>query len=608
MLSDSLNTSPVPKPKSLESLKETFKQRLDGILHKQLTVENIETFAGDAYSETEKLNDEILQEYRNNPELHGDKTLKGKVEEDDACRVLDLLDISKILKQIEEKREEIEKYKNADVKQVNTVITPTEPRENTNIIAGDGSFKKKEKLPRTLTLLYLLENDLEMSLKDIKITQGIVTSEMLRRTPYSRVEIPKLKRVVYVCDEEDNVTHIFDTEKLKAAGHKITEIDLDYKGDKDSLIALSPGIGIRIIQSENWRDYVALALKEDIPITQTNTKGKLEKEERERIETSQENIPVVAMGELDSWRGFWTDENGMHWGSRSAISKKLKKTFIIFKRRIEDTRLKITTITSLIGRSQDGYCFEQFMGLFPELQEKKRPEKKGEWRGFWTDPQTGKHWGAASAFKKKLDLADWETIKRYITKANLQHLTMEDINGREAKVYCYEDFLEVEEFLDFMTAPQADKEGKWQGFLIDDKDQHWAPIWILSSYFNIGFATLSTYVKKMNLVDKRIKTTTGEIQTAFCLESLQKSKEFMEFINLPKTAKEGIWTGFWTDKDGNHWGTIRAISKKLNTDRKDINKLINENPGKFTVTNIKNVGGHAYKGFCLEEIEKELAN
>ena len=58
-----------PKLRSLESLKETFKQRLDSILNSQLTVENIETFADEALDKIIKLTDNILYEYRENPNV-----------------------------------------------------------------------------------------------------------------------------------------------------------------------------------------------------------------------------------------------------------------------------------------------------------------------------------------------------------------------------------------------------------------------------------------------------------------------------------------------------------------------------------------------------------
>src|SRR3989344_4238345 len=94
--------------KSLESLKETFKQRLDAILYKQLTVENIETFANDALDEAVKLSEDILKEYKNNPNVCArPTTLSPREQEDEAFMILGLENINEILERINKVKDSI---------------------------------------------------------------------------------------------------------------------------------------------------------------------------------------------------------------------------------------------------------------------------------------------------------------------------------------------------------------------------------------------------------------------------------------------------------------------------------------------------------------------
>jgi len=290
MPGDSLNFNTAPKPhKSLESLKENFKQKLDGILYKQLTVENIETFADEALGETISLTDEVLAEYRRNPNVKASPTtLDTKAQEDDAFKILALPNINEILQSIMDVREKIgslKKYLETNTENINEVITPPQPDRDTHIETSDGSFEKKRMFPRLLTLLYILEHDFDITpnKENVKITEGIVTPKMMRKTPYTRVEIPELNRAVYICDEEGNTSYIFDTTKITEAGLTLEEIDLDDKGDKNSLIAYHPGIGIRINQSKNWRAHIADVLSKSIPEIQTGIPQTHEVEERGKI-------------------------------------------------------------------------------------------------------------------------------------------------------------------------------------------------------------------------------------------------------------------------------------------------------------------------------------
>ncbi len=281
--SGSLNSIPY---QSLESLKESYKKRLDGILNKQLTVENIEAFADEALSETIELTDEILEQYKNNPEFNSDTTLSTQQQEDEAFKILELPNLQEVLQSIinvKDKIQVLKEYINTNTENIDEVITPPQPDYPTKISTGSGEGMEKKMFPRLLTLLYIIEHDFDIKASEVSITKGVVTPNMVRKTSYVRVEIPDLKRVIYICDEEGNASYIFDIAKLTEHDLTLEEIDKDNKGDKNSLIAHYPGIGIRLVQSNNWRIRVSNALGEILPEIVTDIDKFEAKEEREVI-------------------------------------------------------------------------------------------------------------------------------------------------------------------------------------------------------------------------------------------------------------------------------------------------------------------------------------
>ena len=287
MPNEAWSASPIPPHKSLEALKQTFKQRLDGILHKQLTVDNVETFADEALIETVKLDAEILKEYGRNPNFHASpSTLNTQEQENEAFKILELPDIQEILTSInavKEKIDTLKTYLKTGIEKTDTVITPPQETTGTPVQEGVGNFAEKRMFLRLLTLMYILERDFELPPSAIKITEGKVAPGMIRKTPYIRVEIPDLKRAVYICDEEGNVSYVFDTVKLAEKELTLAEIDVDDKGDKNSLVSYHPGVGIRILQTKNWRERMKRILKEPIPEIQTKVAEEHQEEERARI-------------------------------------------------------------------------------------------------------------------------------------------------------------------------------------------------------------------------------------------------------------------------------------------------------------------------------------
>ena len=209
-------------------------------MYSPLTVDNIETFADEALDETVQLTEDVLTEYRKNPNVDPrPTTLDTKAEENEAFKILELPDIQEILESIIKVKEHIDglkEYLELGVEKTDTVITP--PNEGAvHIAPGSRNFKEKQLLPRLLTLLYVIEHDFEIPPKNTTIIEGATTKDMMRKTPYVRVEIPDLNRIVYICDEEGNASYVFDAKKLAEKGLKLDDIDVEDKEDKNALIA-----------------------------------------------------------------------------------------------------------------------------------------------------------------------------------------------------------------------------------------------------------------------------------------------------------------------------------------------------------------------------------
>ncbi len=168
--------------------------------------------------------------------------------------------------EVKEKIERLNLYLTQKVSKKSKVITPPDSLEQTIRPAEEGQKLEEMRIfPRLLTLMYILEHDFEIEPEEVSIIEGEVTPEMMRKSPYYRVKIDGLNRIVYICDEEGNASYVFDLEIIKENNLDIDEIDLDSKEARNALIAKYPGIGIRIIQSKNWRHNISEMLENPLP-------------------------------------------------------------------------------------------------------------------------------------------------------------------------------------------------------------------------------------------------------------------------------------------------------------------------------------------------------
>lgn len=391
---------------SLEILRESAQTRLHGILYTPLTVENIETFADEALDQTVDLVKELVHEYQTNPNLEGDLSLDPQQQEDAVCEKLGLPNIQDILQRILEVRDNIEsikQYLEQPKEGSGTVITPPDELEQPLTgEAGNRAFERKKLVPRLLTLMYILQTDFDLDIKnpeEVQTLEGEVTSNMMRKTPYVRVTTPDLQRSVYICDEEGNASYVFDTEKLEELHIPLDDLDIDGKQDKNSLIAMHPSVGIRMKQTPNWRDRMKSYLENELPAQaiKTETDDMTMREETPRSEFDKR--------EKKNWLSYeeWCKEVKEAW---DAIPEEKKPTNAWNWYHSE--RANKPKWHSLPKRK---YAREGFLGMTQIVGKKNKFEKQflsfDQWR-----QEVKTAWDLTLDEGKKSSVIDWYELER----------------------------------------------------------------------------------------------------------------------------------------------------------------------------------------------------
>lgn len=243
-----------------------YEQLLDEILQRKLTARNITTYADDALEDLVALVEKIIA----NADQHDGSELTGLAKERQAIAAvgLDADMVERALTHIAGiavrwgELDDIIAQKTVPVKRQ---LVPADKHRVQRIAPGAGSFKPKERIPKTKMLLLLLETEFD----DIDVEglpdfpAGECDKNGLRRTSYRLVQIPELERTVLVCDEAGNTTFVFDQAKCDGLGIAPDDI---YGYTKDELKELISELqlGSQINYSEKYMDNLAAVLGGDV--------------------------------------------------------------------------------------------------------------------------------------------------------------------------------------------------------------------------------------------------------------------------------------------------------------------------------------------------------
>jgi hypothetical protein len=310
-----------------------------------------------------------------------------------------------------------------------------------------------------------------------------------------------------------------------------------------------------------------------------------------------EHLALPVAEKTGEWAGFYTDETGKHWGPINRLASKTGLSFDYLSG-LSD-KLNGLKMIDMVGRHAEGYCYEDLIEFEPVKTKFNYPrvEKEGEWRGFWIDPATGKHWASAHLFKDRIGMSHAGAKKRL---SKMPTVTVLDLSGKTIPTYCIEDYMISDKA--YLELPVVAEEGEWAGFHTDKDGRHWAPIAVIAAKIGVS----DSVVKKRSLglpnllvVDSRGKENKG----AHCYEDVLPL--FADSLLLPKVESEGEWRGFHIDKAGNHWAALGAIERKLGRGKGFIEPRLT--PEMKTIEAI-DTGGNRITAYCYEKLLAELGD
>jgi hypothetical protein len=536
-----------------EQIKHDLQHSLQRVLGYELTPSNFPHYVRDVFNllteviETAKKQFLILEPRAN---------FQGAVLENEAFKCFDIQNIDGILGQIEETRMLMESIIMGiqEVPKTKRVITPPGVSEVERFEElGEPQPSSEEDSSRLELLIYILSRECRVSFKNIHVLEGAVGESMYRSLPYYRVEVPSLDRVVYVCNQADNVTYIFSFSEVEKTGVTIDELDLLTKQRKNQLILANPTMGVRLVQQDGWREKVFDALSKPI-VPRKKYWLQNRKKDGNGLQEKQE-LPVVLRGELHEWRGFWEETPAIHWGTRSAIAKKLLVTNKMIAKLVKGKDLQgsdfvMRKIIGLMGSEETAYCFERV----EEILLKKRPPTSymsdtdpemlsstssepliagvargseyfpsGEgWAHFYTGPN-GKHYGTFNAIGVHLECSP-RTLEKYVAESGVSLAPMYFTLGAPAR-YAYEDIVVIPRIAEILRHPFVAKEGKWRGFVTEANDSHWATKHQLDKSFGFTFGTVESLLERHPYLPNKKIVVNFTVQDGYSWEDIDKLKD-----------------------------------------------------------------------------------
>lgn len=305
------NNEQTNSQESFESVRKHFQNRFESITSSTINPSTISTFYEDALRKLISLTDDVIRTYT----ASTDSTLQGKELEDEAMEYYGLASIHETLTIIGERITYLLELQDNLAKATNLsseVFVPPNPEEKYLVTGSGNGFEIKELIPRLLTLGYILENDLGLSVSDseqITFVQGEVTDNMMRKHPYIRVSINPLNRIVYLCDEEGNASFVFDKEKILEKVGKVELLDVMEKFRYKEMIAYDPTCGDVLRYGTQWRNNMNSLLTK--PFEMNTAEG--------GVNAMQENESVGASSDFE--KIIPNKKEG--WESASSLEKKV---------------------------------------------------------------------------------------------------------------------------------------------------------------------------------------------------------------------------------------------------------------------------------------------
>lgn len=241
----------------------TFNAELNNIVNKPIQAESIDNYADSALEDLIGLIQRVIEAYKFQPTHEFVTTREVEMA---AFHYYGLSNLEQTLDYIAAKSDEIRKLDDviSGAAYTDRVITPPDPTGRNEIVAGDGSFEAKKKIPRLKTVLFILMNEYGIDVTDeeqVKIIWGPVRPNMIRKQSYHSIQVNQLGKTILVCDEQENATYVLNDEALDIDRQAMLDMT---KLERNTLISLNPYIGQRIEYSQRFVVDIIEALNEQI--------------------------------------------------------------------------------------------------------------------------------------------------------------------------------------------------------------------------------------------------------------------------------------------------------------------------------------------------------
>lgn len=530
------------------------KEKLAEILNKPLTPENIQTYFDDAFDETANLAEKVRKTYEH---IHPHPRSSDAQIEDMAFAHFGLRSIPEVLETIIKKRDEVVQvshWLDTHTDTMRKVIVPTRSRSEIRRTDSPEEMEKLNVLGRVQTLLFILK-DAGVDLDELRVIKGEMDDSMMRKVSYVLVDAPSINRSALVCDEAGNASYIFDRSRLQTAFPDIDTVVQLKKDELNELLVKSPDSGRRYVYSPHWVERTRALLLDEFVAQETR-----------EADADKKDIPFVSRSELDPWRNFYLDEQGVHWGALENIAERLGIGQTVLGRICDENNVLKRKGVSSRGSVFEMYPYETLALLSRDLSELPQVEKEGPWRGFLLDG--GLHWGALNSISVRIEM-DFKTLREKVeTNGTISSKRIRNAKGRVVDAYPLEQVKKLYEDVISLSIPIDQADSEWNGFVFRDK-LHWATGTALSEKLSISRRTIDQIIRSHNISPIKIRGTRSYVERdAFPYETI---RHILDERRSQSVAQEGLWRGF-LEKDGGHWGTASAIADKL-----DVHEIVVRN-------------------------------
>lgn len=277
---------------------EDFQGKLDSILSRKLTTENIDTYGSDALDDLVTLTTDVSEQYKSQPTV---RTQNEMDTEDAAFNYFKLKNIEEILDHVADIADSIGMIDDVimNMPQANSVFLPPGDLAGIPFAEKSGRGYEKRLVQRTKAILFLLQERFNLDITDsdqVSLRKGRAPEGSVRDEPYVSIELSSLNRFLLVNDELGNVTFAFDTSmKIGESNFNAADIECMTKQEINELILTHPNIGARINYYEDWYlQHVEEALRNEF-----NTDGP-----KQVVEYSQSYLRPTAPTDYESRNGF----------------------------------------------------------------------------------------------------------------------------------------------------------------------------------------------------------------------------------------------------------------------------------------------------------------